>query len=166
MRLTQLALVTVMAGFAVATLGASAAAAQNGAAVVDDAAAIAQFETAINNYMALRLKLRDEISGPVPGSTAVQLTQASDALAAAIQRARSGARAGNLFVMPVTVVVKRRGDAPGVFARADNAGTMPSSRGSASDVPSPRRTVLRESAFFVMITVLPSAFSFGMAHCW
>jgi hypothetical protein len=84
--------------------------AQNGPAATDDAAALAQFETAVANYMALRQRLRDEITGPVPGSTAIQLTQASDSLAAAIQRARSGARVGNLFVVPVTVVVKRRVD--------------------------------------------------------
>ena len=37
-----------------------------------------------------------------------ELNRASDALAAAIQRARTGAREGNIFVVPVTVVVKRR----------------------------------------------------------
>lgn len=93
-------------------LGAAApsAAGQKDAAATDEAAAMAQFQAAIAKYMALRQRLRNEIAGPVPNSTAPELTRASDALAAAIQRARRGAREGNIFLVPVTVVVKRRVD--------------------------------------------------------
>jgi hypothetical protein len=90
--------------------GAAALEEQKSAAPADEAAAVAQFEAAVAKYMALRQRLRSEITGPVPNSSPTQLTGASDALAAAIQRARSGAKVGNLFLTPVTVVVKRRID--------------------------------------------------------
>jgi hypothetical protein len=80
---------------------------KDGAAAVD-ATALAQFDTAIKDYMALRQRLRNEISGPVADSTATQLNQASDRLAAGIQRARAGAKPGNIFRVPITVLVKRR----------------------------------------------------------
>jgi hypothetical protein len=81
---------------------------QKAAAPANDAAAIAQFEAAIAKYMALRERLRSEIAGPVPNSSSSELTRASDSLAAAIQRARRDAKAGTLFMVPVTAVVKRR----------------------------------------------------------
>ena len=84
------------------------AAAQKAAVATDETAAIAQFEAAIAKYMALRQRLRNEIAGPVPNSTATELNRASDSLAAAIQRARSGAKEGSIFLVPVTVMVKRR----------------------------------------------------------
>lgn len=87
---------------------AAGAAAQKDTVTADETAAMAQFDAAVSSYMALRQKLRDEISGPIPGSTALQLNRASDALAAAIQRARSDARVGSIFVDPAAVVVKRR----------------------------------------------------------
>ena len=73
-----------------------------------DGAAINQFDAAIAKYLALRKKLLGEVSGPVPESTAPTLTQASDVLAAAIQRSRPNARPGDLFVPPVTTLIKRR----------------------------------------------------------
>lgn len=73
-------------------------------------AAIAQFEAAIANYMAMRRRLTEEIAGPVPNSTSVELNNASDALAAGIQRSRQNARVGDLFVAPVTDVFRRRVD--------------------------------------------------------
>jgi len=73
-----------------------------------EGAAINQFDAAIAKYLALRKKLLGEVPGPVPESTAPKLTQASDALAAAIQRSRPQARPGDLFVPPVTTVIKRR----------------------------------------------------------
>jgi hypothetical protein len=73
-----------------------------------EGAAINQFDAAIAKYLALRKKLLGEVPGPVPESMAPKLTQASDALAAAIQRARPNARPGDLFVPPVTTVIKRR----------------------------------------------------------
>ena len=92
-----------------------------GPSPADEVAAMAQFEAAIAKYMALRKRLRNEITGPVPNSTAPDLVRASDALAAAIQRARTGVREGNIFVVPVTVVVKRRVDD---VVRRDNLGPM------------------------------------------
>jgi hypothetical protein len=116
--LLALALIAVIAPV---NLGASRLGEQKDAIAAGDAAAIAQFEAAIADYMALRQRLRDEIAGPVAGSTATQLTQASDSLAAAIQRARSGARPGSIFVVPVAVVVKRRVDDA---IRHDNLGPV------------------------------------------
>jgi hypothetical protein len=73
-----------------------------------DAAAIGQFDAAIAKYLALRKRLLEEVPGPVAESTAPKLTQASDALAAAIQRSRPKAKPGDLFVSPVVPVIKRR----------------------------------------------------------
>lgn len=87
----------------------------------DETAAIAQFQVAIADYMRLRQRLRKEITGPVPNSTAPELVRASDSLAAAIQRARTGAREGNIFIGPMTLVVKRRVDD---VIRRDNLGPI------------------------------------------
>jgi hypothetical protein len=74
-----------------------------------EAAALKQFEQGITQYMALRESLTAEkITGPVPSSTAPELNRASDTLAAAIQRARSNARPGDIFVPAVTPVLKQR----------------------------------------------------------
>lgn len=81
---------------------------QKAAAPADDAAAVAQFEAAIAKYMAVRERLRGEISGPVANSSPTELNRASDALAAAIQRARRGAKVGTIFAVPIASVVKRR----------------------------------------------------------
>jgi hypothetical protein len=84
--------------------------AQNADASIE-ATAIAQFDAAIARYMTLRQRLLEEkIPGPTANSTAAQLNQASDALAAAIQRARPKARPGELFVGPMAPVLKRRID--------------------------------------------------------
>ena len=108
MRLMGCLLLVAMASSGPLTIAAFQPAAQKAPAVVDEAAALAQFEAAIAKYMALRQRLRNEITGPVPNSTGTELNRASDSLAAAIQRARTGAREGNLFVVPVTIVIKRR----------------------------------------------------------
>ena len=84
--------------------------AQVAIAVPDEAAAIKQFETAIADYMALRRRLANELPNPVPNSSSVQLNDASDGLAAAIQRTRRDAGVGDLFVAPVTLVFKRTVD--------------------------------------------------------
>jgi hypothetical protein len=73
-----------------------------------DAAAIKQFDDSIANYMALRQKLRSEVAGPVKNSSSSQLTNASDALAGAIERARQDAHVGSIFNEPVATVIKRR----------------------------------------------------------
>lgn len=75
----------------------------------DDAPAISQFETAIAQYMAMRERLQNEkLAGPTPQSTAAQLNQASDQLAAAIQRARAKAKPGDVFRPAVSEMFKRR----------------------------------------------------------
>lgn len=94
----------------IAISGASSPHAQVVIAVPDEAAAIKQFETAIADYMALRRRLANEIPNPVPNSSSVQLNDASDALAGAIQRSRRNAGVGDLFVAPVTPVFKRTVD--------------------------------------------------------
>ena len=76
-----------------------------------DAAAIAQFEAAIAEYVAMRRRLTNEIPRPVPDSTSVELNNASDALAGAIQRSRQNAQVGDVFVAPVAAVFKRTVDA-------------------------------------------------------
>jgi hypothetical protein len=90
--------------------GASSLHAQVASAVPDEAAAIRQFETAIADYIALRQRLANEVPQPVPNSSSVQLNDASDGLAAAIQRSRQSAGVGDVFVAPVTLVFKRTVD--------------------------------------------------------
>ena len=120
MRLTRILLVFALLAAGVASGGAFAQGA-TGAVSADEKAAIAQFETAISDYMKLRQRLRSEITGPVPNSTAVELNRASDSLAAAIQRARSGAREGSIFRAPVAVMVKHRVED---VIRRDNLGPV------------------------------------------
>jgi hypothetical protein len=91
------------------------------AAGVSEEEAIAQFHLALGGYLALRRNLLTETSGPAPNSTSVQLTDASDALAAAIQRARRSAAVGELFVPPVAAVLKRRVEAA---IRRENLGPV------------------------------------------
>jgi hypothetical protein len=74
-----------------------------------DKAALAQFDAAVARYMSMRHALvTEKISGPVPNSTSTELNRAADALAFAIQRARSKARQGDVFGAAVTPVFKRR----------------------------------------------------------
>jgi hypothetical protein len=91
------------------------------AAGVPEEEAIARFHIALGGYLALRRNLLTEISGPVPNSSSVQLTDASDALAAAIQRARRSAAVGDLFLPAVAAVVKRRVDSA---IRRENLGPV------------------------------------------
>ena len=86
----------------------SASGPQAAASAPAEAAAIQQFNEAIAKYMALRHKLRSEVSGPVKDSSSSQVTNASDALAGAIERARQGAHVGSIFSEPVATVIKRR----------------------------------------------------------
>jgi len=78
------------------------------ASVPADASAIRQFDDAIARYMALRRNLGAEVPGPVKNSSSSELNNASDALAAAIQRARKDAQVGSIFSAPVAAVIKRR----------------------------------------------------------
>ena len=87
-------------------LWASGQAAVGGSAA--EAVAIKQFDDAVAKYMALRRGLRSEVAGPVKNSTSSQVTNASDALAGAIERARRDAAVGSIFNEPVATVIKRR----------------------------------------------------------
>jgi hypothetical protein len=85
-----------------------AAGPQGATAAPAEAAAIKQFDDAIAKYIALRRKLRSEVSGPVKNSSSSQLTNASDALAGAITRGRQDAQVGSIFGAPVAAIIKRR----------------------------------------------------------
>ena len=87
-------------------LWASPQAAPDGSAA--EAAAIKQFDDAIAKYMALRRGLRSEVAGPVKNSTSSQVTNASDALAGAIERARRDAAVGSIFNEQVAAMIKHR----------------------------------------------------------
>jgi len=71
-------------------------------------AAVKDFNKAIADYMALRRRLRSEVSGPVKNSTSSQVTNASDALAAAIERARPDAQVGSIFTPAISAVIKKQ----------------------------------------------------------
>ena len=71
-------------------------------------AALKQFDRAIADYMAMRNRLRSEVAGPVKNSTSSQVNNASDALAAGIQRARAKAEVGTLFTPAISAVIKKR----------------------------------------------------------
>ena len=86
----------------------SAAARQAAAGPAAEPAPIKAFQDAIADYLALRNGLRKEVSGPVKDSTSVQLNNASDALAGAIERARGKAQVGAIFSEPVATIIKRR----------------------------------------------------------
>ncbi|HWI19675.1 MAG TPA: hypothetical protein VNT81_18105 [Vicinamibacterales bacterium] len=81
---------------------------QNPAGVPAESAPLAQFSAEIETYMAIRLGLLNEVSGPQSNSTAVQLNQASDALSAAIRRRRPNAKPGMLFTPEVAEALTRR----------------------------------------------------------
>jgi len=93
----------------IGSAGLWAQTARGGPGAKSEASALHQFEEAIAKYVALRESLiKEKIAGPVPNSTAPELNRASDALAAAIQRARGNAKPGDVFVAPVTPVFKQR----------------------------------------------------------
>jgi hypothetical protein len=108
MRFTRIWLVFALMAAGTAVLAATGLGQQ--ATAPANEKAFAEFQAAIADYMKLRQRLRNEITGPVAGSTAVELNRASDSLAAAIQRARAGARVGNIFAVPITVAFKHRVD--------------------------------------------------------
>lgn len=96
-----------------------------------EAGAIKDFDAAIAEYMTLRGRLRGEVEGPVKDSTATQLTNAADALAAAIQRAQPNAQVGRFFTVRVAPVFKRRvadavrtDDLTAVLAQIDDEGPV------------------------------------------
>ena len=73
-----------------------------------DAAAIKQFHAEIAKYVAIRRGLRDELSGPIVNSSAAQLNNVSDSLAAAIRRRRPDAKPGAIFTPAFAEAVKQR----------------------------------------------------------
>ena len=85
-----------------------AAGPQAAAATTVEAEALKDFEAAVAAYMAMRRQLRGEVRGPVKDSTSTQLTDAADALAGAIQRARPKAEVGGFFTESAVTVFKRR----------------------------------------------------------
>ena len=79
------------------------------AQATDEGPALSRFEAAVAQYVAMRERLiTEKLTGPTANSTAAQLNQASDALAAAIQRARAGAKPGDVFQPVVSEMFKRR----------------------------------------------------------
>jgi hypothetical protein len=84
--------------------------AQVASAVPDEADAIQQFEAAIAEYVAMRRRLADRVPRLAPNSTSVELNNASDAIAAAVQESRQNAGVGDLFVPPVAAMFKRKID--------------------------------------------------------
>ncbi|MBY0497069.1 MAG: hypothetical protein K2Y23_22935 [Cyanobacteria bacterium] len=143
---------TLANGLLLLTLG-HAAIMQSAAGPPADATAVQAFERAIAQYMSLREQLIGETGGLKPDSTSAQLTQASDALAAAVQRARRGAKQGAIFASPVSDVFRRRiGEA---IKRDDLAGVL-----SSIDDETPAKTTpavhLRFPAASQMATMPPS----------
>ena len=77
-------------------------------AVDPDQAAFRTFNNAVARYLALQQRIRTEVSGLTPNSTAKELTDASDRLAAAIRRARPRAEQGEFFDAEATRVIRDR----------------------------------------------------------
>lgn len=98
-----LALVAMLCGLPVVD-GSDA---QSTASATDEAA-LEQFEKAIAKYITLRRSIRGEVAGPVMNSTGSQVTNSSDALAAAVRRARKNAAVGSIFNRPISAIIKRR----------------------------------------------------------
>ena len=105
---TQKLLVIAIVGMVIGQPSLPLAFGQQGALKASDAPAIKQFDDAIAKYMALRQKLRSEVSGPVKNSSSTELNNASDSLAASIQRARRDAKVGSIFNASVAAAIKRR----------------------------------------------------------
>jgi hypothetical protein len=79
-----------------------AAAAQSG-----DVAAVNGFRSAINEYLSVRAKIREEIPPLKVTPRAGEISATSDALARAVQRARPKARQGAFFTPPVAGALRR-----------------------------------------------------------
>ena len=77
-------------------------------AVDPDQAAFRTFNAAVARYVALQKRILTEVPGLTPNSTAKELTDASDRLAAAIRRARPRATQGEFFDKEATRVIRER----------------------------------------------------------
>lgn len=82
-----------------------------------DASGRREFDAAVEQYVTMQRKLRDEVGDLVPNSTAQQINAASDRLATAIRRARPNARQGDFFNARVTQTI--RGLVAAVIREAD-----------------------------------------------
>jgi hypothetical protein len=77
-------------------------------AVDPDQAAFRPFNDAVARYVALQKRIRTEVPGPTPNSTAKELTETSDRLAAAIRRARPRAAQGEFFDAEASRIIRER----------------------------------------------------------
>ena len=94
------------------------------------------FDRAVTDYMALHAKLRSETPGPVPQSSAKQVSEASDLLANSIRRARPRASQGQFFDKEVADKIR---------ARIKNA--LSSSRITIASIDDERPTVQEPSVY-------------------
>jgi type II secretory pathway pseudopilin PulG len=103
-----LALIALIASFVLALSGVAVgqSTTQKQASIVD--ADLRPFQQAVEQYITLHRRLRQEIPELTPGSDAKQLNTTSDALARAIQRARPKARQGDFFSAAPTRAIKQR----------------------------------------------------------
>jgi hypothetical protein len=77
-------------------------------AVDPDQAAFRAFDAAVARYVALQQKIRTEVPGLTPNSTAKELNDASDRLAAAVRRARPRATQGEFFDAEAARIIRQR----------------------------------------------------------
>jgi hypothetical protein len=77
-------------------------------AIDPDQAAFRSFNDAVARYVALQKRIQTEVPGLTPNSTAKELTDASDRLAAAVRRARPRAAQGDFFDKEASRVIRER----------------------------------------------------------
>jgi hypothetical protein len=77
-------------------------------AVDPDQAAFRRFNDAVARYVALQQKIQTEVPGLTPNSTAKELNEASDRMAAAMRRARPKAAQGDFFDKEAAGVIRAR----------------------------------------------------------
>jgi hypothetical protein len=145
----------------------SAGAVELGAGQAQDDAAIKQFDAAIAAYLALRQRLAEEVPGPTAESTATKLNQDSDALAAAIQRARAKAKPGDLFVLPAIPVIKqrvvdavRRENLGPVLAGIDDEDSKPARPSIHMRFPAARPMATMPPSLLAVLPKLPSSLEY------
>ena len=149
------------------TLELRAVEAQPVAGTPKDAVAIKQFEAAIAAYLALRKRLMEEVPGPTAQSSSAQLTHATDALAAAIQRSRSKARPGDLFVASVVPVIKqrvvdavRRENLGAVLAGIDDEDTKPTTPSIHMRFPAAAPLATMPPSLLAVLPALPESLEY------
>jgi hypothetical protein len=105
---THIGFVSLVAGLVLAATAAPLA--RQPAVVPDDSAnpAYRHLNEEIARYLAIHTDLRAEVPGPVPGSSAQQLTAASDMLFNAIRRARPNGRQGDFFDADALRLIRQR----------------------------------------------------------